>query len=73
MTITMTNTKNLYLSVIGNFLSKPLIIEFKSISKEDRNEWIQSMIFDHKYLKCSQRNKGVFKNYMIRITGISRT
>ena len=73
MMITMTNTKNLCLSAIGEYLSKPPIIEFKSISKEDRNEWIQNVIFDYKYSKCSRKDKGVLKNYMMRMTGISRT
>ncbi len=68
----MTNTKNLCLSAINEYLAKPPIIEFKSISKEDRNEWIQNMIFDHKYSKCSRKDKGVLKIYIMRMTGISR-
>jgi len=68
----MTNTKNLCLSAINEYLAKPPIIEFKSISKEDRNEWIQNVIFDHKYYKCSRKDKGILKNYIIKMTGISR-
>jgi len=71
--ITMTNTKNLCLSAIGDFLSKPPIIEFKSISKNDRNEWIQNVIMDYKYLKCSRSDKGMLRKYIMRMTGISKS
>jgi len=73
MMITMTNTKNLCLSAIGDFLSKPPIIEFKSISKNDRNEWIQNVIMDYKYLKCSRSDKGMLRKYIMRMTGISKS
>ena len=69
----MTNTKNLCLSAIGDFLSKPPIIEFKSISKNDRNEWIQNVIMDYKYLKCSRSDKGMLRKYIMRMTGISKS
>lgn len=71
--ITMTNTKNLCLSAIGDFLSKPPIIEFKSISRKDRNEWIQNVIMDYKYLKCSRSDKGMLGRYIRRMTGISKS
>ncbi len=68
----MTKTKNLCLSDISDYLSKLPIIEFKSVSKSDRNEWIQSELIEHNYFKCSRIDKGVLKRYMIRMTGISR-
>lgn len=69
----MTNTKNLCLSAIGDFLSKPPIIEFKSILRKDRNEWIQDVIMDYKYLKCSRSDKGMLRRYIRRMTGISKS
>lgn len=69
----MTNTKNLCLSAIGEFLSKPPIIEFKSVSRNDRNEWIQKVIMDYKFLKCSRSDKGMLRKYIIRMTGISES
>lgn len=69
----MTNSKNLCLSAIGDFLSKPLIIEFKSVSKKDRNVWIQNVIMDYKYLKCTRSDKGVLRRYIMRMTGISKS
>ena len=69
----MTNSKNLCLSAIGDFLSKPPIIEFKSVSKEDRNEWIQKVIMDYKYLKCSRLDKGMLRQYIVRMTSISKS
>jgi transposase len=73
MMITMTNTKNLCLSAINDFLSKPLPMEFKSISRADRNEWIQKVIMEHKYLKCSRPDKGMLRKYIMRMTGISKS
>lgn len=69
----MTNSKNICLSAIGDFLSKPPIIQFKSVSKKDRNEWIQNVIMDYKYLKCSRSDKGMLRRYIIRMTGISKS
>lgn len=70
----MTNSKNLSLSDIGEFLTKPPIIEFKSVSsKQDRNSWIQSVIIDYHYLKCSRLDKGMLRRYIIRMTGISKS
>jgi hypothetical protein len=73
MMITMTNSKNPCLSAIGEFLSKPPIIEFKSVSKKGRNEWIQNVVMDYKYLKCSRSDKGMIRNYIMRMTGISKS
>ncbi len=68
----MTKTKNLCLSAIGDYLSKPPIIEFKSVSKSDRDDWIENVLIEHNYFKCSRINKGLLKRYMLRMTGISR-
>ncbi len=71
--ITMTNTKNLCLSAIDDYLSKPSIIEFKSVSKDDRNKWIQDVIMEHKYLKCVRSEKSLLRRYIMRMTGISKS
>ncbi len=68
----MTNPKNLCLSDINDFLSRPLPLEFKSISRPDRNKWIEKVITKHRYLKCSHKDKGILKDYMMKMTGISR-
>jgi transposase len=61
------------LSAIGEYLSKPPIIEFKSVSKKDRNTWIQNVIMDYKYLKCCRLDKGMLRKYIMRMTGISKS
>jgi transposase InsO family protein len=48
-------------------------MEFKSISREDRNEWIQKVIIGYKYLKCSRSDKGMLRKYIVRMTGISKS
>jgi len=69
----MTNSKDLCLSDINNFLSKPPIIEFKSLSRKERNDWIEKLIIDHQYLKASRKDKGLLRKYIIRMTGISKS
>ncbi|MEA3398552.1 MAG: hypothetical protein U9R06_02280 [Patescibacteria group bacterium] len=66
MMITMTNSKNLCLSAIEEYLSKPPIIEFKSISKKDRNAWIQNVIMDYEYLKCCRSDKGMLRKNLAK-------
>ena len=72
MTITMNNSKNLSLSQIKDFLKSSEPISFKCKSREERNEWIQSVIMHHLYLKCSKKHKIILRRYIMKITGLSK-
>lgn len=72
MTITMNNSKNLSLSQIIEFLKSSELIVFKSESRDDRNEWIQSAIMHHRYLKCSKKHRIILRQYMMKMTGLSK-
>jgi len=73
MTITiMNNSTALSLAEIKGFLKSTDNFEFQSVSKCERNEWIQAVIMHHRYLKCRRRNKIILRRYMMRITGLSK-
>jgi transposase len=68
----MNNSKNLSLSQIKEFLKSSELIVFKSESREERNEWIQSIIMHHQYLKCAKEHKIILRRYMMKMTGLSK-
>jgi transposase InsO family protein len=68
----MNNSKTLSLSQIKDFLKSSDPINFKSKSREERNDWIQAIIMYHKYLKCSKKHKILLRQYMIKMTGLSK-
>lgn len=72
MTITMNNSKQLSLEEIKEFLSSSNLITFKSESREERNEWIQSILMHHRYLKCAKKHKIILRRYMMKMTGLSK-
>lgn len=68
----MNNSKNLSFSQIKEFLKSSDLIVFKSESRKDRNEWIQSIIMHHQYLKCSKKHRIVLRQYMMKMSGLSK-
>lgn len=68
----MNNSKPLSLSQIKDFLNSSETIEFKCKSQEERNNWIQSVLIKHLYLKCSKKHKIILRRYMIKMTGLSK-
>lgn len=69
----MSNNKPLGLEEIKDFLLFPQSIQFKSISKKERNTWIQGVIMHHRYLKCARPVKSLLRQYIMRMTGLSRS
>ncbi len=60
----MKNSTALSLAEIQDFLKKSNKIKFKSTSKDERNNWIQSVIMFHEYLKCKKNEKSIlFQNF----------
>jgi len=72
MTITMNNSKQLSLQQIKEFLKSSEPITFKSELRSERNEWIQSVIMRHRYLKCRKKHKIILRRYIIKMTGLSK-
>ena len=71
MTITMLNPTALTLAEIKEFVKSSNTINFKSKSRDERNKWIEKILYQHKYLKCLKPNKTVIKKYIQLMTGLS--
>ena len=69
----MNNSTKLDTEEIKNFLKSSDHFQFKSVSKSERNEWIPALIRYHGYYKCARKTKGVLRDYMMKMTGISAT
>lgn len=73
MTITMTNNSaRRSLAEIKIFLTAVDCLGFKTISREERNDWIEAVLIHHNYRKCRRSDKGIIRKYILKITGSSR-
>jgi hypothetical protein len=57
---------------IKSFLTTVDCLEFKTVSQTERNEWIETLLVHHNYRKCHRPDKGIIRQYILKITGISR-
>ena len=74
MTITMTNNSaRRSLVEIKNFLTATNSLEFKTVSQSERNDWIETVLIHHNYRKCHRSDKGIIRQYVLKITGLSRS
>lgn len=69
----MNNSTKLTIEQIKNFLESSEEFQFKSVSKQERNQWIPAVIRQHKYRKVNRKIKGVLRGYMMKMTGISKS
>ena len=72
MTITMLNPTALTLSEIKEFVKSSAPVSFKSQSKSERNEWIESILRLHKYFQRLRPEKTIIRKYIQILTGLSR-
>jgi hypothetical protein len=72
MTITMLNPTALTLADIKEFVQAPPALSFKSQSRNERNQWIENILRQHKYRQCLKPDKTVIRKYILLMTGLSR-
>jgi len=73
MTITTTNNSaKRSLAEIKKFLVATICLEFKKVSQLERNEWIETTLNYHRYKKCYRKDKGIIRQYILKITGSSQ-
>lgn len=73
MTITMTNNSaKRSLAEIKTFLTGADCLEFKTVSQIERNDWMEAVLLHHNYRKCKRADKGIIRQYVLKITGLSR-
>ena len=74
MTITMTNNSaGRSLAEIKSFLAATDSLGFKTVSQSERNDWIETTLIHHNYRKCHRADKGIIRQYILKISGLSRS
>ena len=66
------NSAKRNLAEIKEFLAATSSLEFKTISQLERNEWIEIVLNYHRYKKCHRRDKGIIRQYILKVIGSSR-
>jgi len=66
------NSAERSLAEIRSFLTGADCLEFKTISQIERNDWMEKVLFHHNYRKCRRPDKGIIRQYILKITGLSR-
>lgn len=66
------NSAGRSLAEIKNFLTATDSLGFKTVSREERNDWIETALIHHNYRKCHRADKGIIRRYVLKITGSSR-
>lgn len=72
MMITMSNSTDLSLSEINGLIQSSRALEFISVSKDERNKWVQEVLMNYQYLHASKPVKSLLKKYVRKMTGLSR-
>jgi hypothetical protein len=67
------NSAKRSLAEIKIFLGAVDNLEFKTVSQIERDDWIESLLIYHNYRKCHRSDKGIIRQYILKITGLSRS
>ncbi len=71
MTIQMDDSHIVSITQIKEFLKLNNSIQFKSVSKKERNQWLEQVIIRLRYFRLRKKDKTLVKKYIMRITGLS--
>jgi len=71
MTIKMNDSHIITLAQIKEFLKLNNSIQFKSVSKEERNQWLEEVLIRFRYFSLRKRDKSIVRKYIIQMTAIS--
>lgn len=67
------NSARRSLAEIKSFLAAVDNLGFKSVSQVERNEWTETVLIHNNYRKCHRPDKGIIRQYILKITGLSRS
>lgn len=73
MTITMNDSHIISIAQIKQFLKIDSAIKFKSVSKREKYEWINDVLNKFKYFALRKKDKGIVRDYIVKITGLSQS
>lgn len=66
------NSTGQSLEEIKDFLKATDNLEFKTVSQLERNDWIENVLIHQHYKKCHRADKGIVRQYILKVTGLSR-
>ena len=58
---------------LREFLKVAQSIEFKSVSKKEKYQWIDNVLTKFKYFSLKKKDRVVLRRYMMRMTGMSKS
>ena len=73
MTITMNNIRPLTIEEMKQMVTTTSSLTFTTTSKEETYQWIEDTLFNIRYRKLNKKNRGIVRNYVIKMTGYSST
>lgn len=72
MNINTTNTRNLNVAEIEEFINAPRPINFSATDKKEAYKWIETTLVRLEYRKLKRHQKGVVRKYIRIMTGYSK-
>jgi len=69
--INMTNTRNLSVAEIEEFLKASNFNNFSAMSKTEAYQWIEKTILETKYWHLVRKERGIVRSYLAKMTGYS--
>ncbi|MCD6085594.1 hypothetical protein J7J41_01195 [bacterium] len=69
----MTDSHIISITQIKEFLKVSSVIKFKAVSKEEKYQWIDDVLNRFRYFGLRKKNKGFVRNYIVKITGLSKS
>jgi len=73
MTINITDSHIISITQIKEFLKVNSSIKFKAVSKKEKYQWIDNVLTRFKYFSLKKKNKGFVRNYIVKMTGLSKS
>ena len=68
----MKNGEKLSCEQIQSFMNASGEFRFEASNREELYEWVCSTLEEHKYNRASRQDKGLLRNYIAKMTGLSR-
>lgn len=73
MIVNMTDSHIFSITQIKEFLKIDSGIKFRAVSKEEKYKWIQDVLTKFRYFSLRKRDRGIVREYIIRMTGLSQS
>lgn len=58
---------------IKAFLKVDSALQFKSVSKKEKYDWINEVLNKFKYLSLKKKDRGIIRGYIVKMTGLSQS